>query len=60
MLYFNAPIEAEEKGKDVMKARYKLCDVQLVLKDGTASLALHLSAKQPEEYNHTSEAQSLL
>ena len=43
-----------------MKARCKLCGVQLVLGDGTASSALHLSAKHPEEYNYTSEAQSLL
>ena len=53
-------MKAEEKGKDDMKARCKLCGVQLVLRDGTASSALHLSAKHPEEYNYTLEAQSLL
>ena len=48
--YFDAPVEAKEKGKDVMKARCKLCGVQLAHKGGTTNLALHLSAKHPEEY----------
>ena len=48
--YFDAPVAIKENGKDVVKVRCKLCEMQLVHGGGTTSLASHLSAKHTEEY----------
>ena len=51
--YFNAPVEAKEKGKDIKKVRCKLCGVHLAHRGGITNLTLHLSVKHPEEYRRT-------
>ena len=59
--FFNEPTVASGKGKDgkdLMKVRCKLCNIQLAHGGGTTSLILHLSAKHAEEYKRAFGAPS--
>ena len=51
--YFDAPVVIKENVKDVVKVLCTLCEMQLVHRGGTTSLASHLSGKHTEEYTRS-------